>query len=810
MHMITLAMLNGGVNLFVVHNVSEPEVIHMLEYIPQNTNEVEVEPVGMVKGEDEEQGGGMVEGQCEEQGGGITESVVVLEERVEADDLVEGEIKTEVGGGECERGQCDGMTESVVVSEERLQDDDVVEGELQTEHSERQFEVAVNEGERGQCNGKTETDVVSEERVEADDVVEGEIETQVGVGEVEEDACDVRSWTSSGDDDGNDEVNYDCMEGLVDVNVECDLEEESDDDRGLSDDEWKSNELDSGAESEADDDEEEGYGKFVTFCMPKTMVDYKWDVGTYFADKQDFVDVIKTYAIENGRNIKYIKNDKKRIRLKCMGAKGECPWMAYCAYMEAIHTWQLRTIVDNHRCSREHKLRLLNAKWLSKRLEKTVKQNPQVKGVEIREKINRKWNVGVSRCMAYRTKDIASDNVDGSFKDQYRRIYDYANEVLAHNPGSTVKVKVEENVDEAIFRRFYTCLKACKDSFVSCRPIIGLDGAFLKGKYDGEMLTAVGRDANDQMLPLAYVVVEVEKKDTWRWFLELLVEDLSGEEVSSSFTFMSDQQKGLLQAVQEVVPRVDQRFCAATTTHPQAWEAEMRNIKQLNDEVFKYLLKIPPRYWSRSRFSSKPKCYTLVNNMSEAFNSVMVHTSWSANKIFEVRHVSQAGDKFVVNLDENLCTCRKWEITGIPCCHTLAAMKFLNLDAEEFIPCCFRKSTYEETYSSIVYPINGNNLWEITTYDDVFPPPKRTLPGKPKKKRRLEQWALVKDDKRMRKGGLKKRCGICKELDHNRTSCTKAKQTIDLNSQQTQQSNPSTQPMMPSSNQVEAAVEGDK
>ncbi|XP_017426246.1 uncharacterized protein LOC108334825 [Vigna angularis] len=423
--------------------------------------------------------------------------------------------------------------------------------------------------------------------------------------------------------------------------------------------------------------------------------------------------------------------------------------MAYCAYMEAIKTWQLRTIIDNHNCSREHKVRLLNSKWLSKRLEKTVRENPKVKGVEIREKINRKWNVSVSRCMAYRAKVIASDNVDGSFKDQYKRIYDYANELLGRNEGFTVKVKVEDTGSEPIFKRFYTCLKACKDSFVSCKPIIGLDGAFLKGKYGGDILTAV---------------------------------DLGGEVVSSSFTFMSDQQKGLLQAVQEVVPGIDQHFCAASATHPQTWESEMRNIKQLNDEAFKYLLKIPPRYWSRSRFSSTPQCDTLVNNMSEAFNSVLVHISWSANKVFEVRHVSQAGDKFVVNLDQNLCTCRKWAITGVPCCHSLAAMKFLNLDVEDFIPCCFRKSTYEEIYSSIVHPINGNKMWEITPYVDVLPPPKRIFPGRPKKKRRLEQWELVKDDKRMRKGGLKKRCGICKDLGHNRTSCTKATQTRDVNS----------------------------
>ncbi|WVY89282.1 hypothetical protein V8G54_034796 [Vigna mungo] len=685
MQMITLVRLNREVHLFVVHKVSEHEAIHMLEYVPQNI--VEEQGEGMVEGEceEQEQGGGVVEGECEEQGEG----------------MVEGEREEEGGG--------------------------MVEGECK------------EQGERGECDKMTETIVVSEERVEADDVVEGEIETQVGVGEVEEDVGDVRSWTSSGDDNGNDEVNYDCMEGLIDVNVECDLEEDvgdgvadwfgnmsndiddginSDHDRGFFDDEWKSDELDSGAESDGQDDEEKGYGKFVTFSMPKTMIDYKWDVGTYFADKQDFMDAIKTYSVENGRNIKYVKNDKKRIRLKYMGAKGECPWMTYCAYMEVIHTWQLRTIVDNHRCSREHKLRLLNAKWFSKRLEKTARENPQVKGVEIREKISRKRNVGVSRCMANRAKVIALDHVDGSFKDQYRRIYDYANELLARNPGSTMKVKVEETMDEHIFRR----------------PIIGLNGAFLKGKYGGEMLIVVGRDANDQMLPLAYVVVEVENKDTWRWFLALLE---------------------LLQVVHEVVPGVDQCFCvrhlyanfrkkfpgkqlkrlmwkAATTTHPQTWEAEKRNIKQLNAEAFKYLLKIPPRYWSRLRFNSKPQC-DIVVNMSEAFNSVMVHTRskpivsmlkeirlhlmkrWATNMTKSQSLSGEICPKIKTRLNKES---QKWEITGIPRCHSLAAMKFLNLDAKDFIPCCFRKSTYKEIYSSIVYPINGNNMWEITTYVD--------------------------------------------------------------------------------------------
>jgi len=226
--------------------------------------------------------------------------------------------------------------------------------------------------------------------------------------------------------------------------------------------------------------------------MPKTMVDYKWDVGTYFTKKEELLEAIKCYALENGRNIKFVKNDKRRVRLRCIGGKGKCPWTAYCGYMKAIKIWQLQKIVDNHTCSREFNLRVLSSKWLSKKLEKIVRENPRVKGTEIREKISRKWNVGISRCMAYRAKAIAAKNVEGSFKEQYKKIYDYAYELLARNPGSTVKVNVEENEREPIFKRFYACLKAYKDNFISCRPIIGLDGAFLKGKYRGELLTTIG------------------------------------------------------------------------------------------------------------------------------------------------------------------------------------------------------------------------------------------------------------------------------------------------------------------------------
>ncbi|KOM56223.1 hypothetical protein LR48_Vigan10g211500 [Vigna angularis] len=302
MHMINLARLNSDFHLFVVHTTSKPEVIHLLENVPHNRGEVEVEPVMHDSGETV----GIGDDDYQEQG--------------------------EVNDVQVERGEVRGH------------------------------------GEEGDYE---ESVPVSEERCEGDDIVQGEIETEFDVGEYEGDGADVRSSSSSGEDanvDGNLDVNDDCMEDMVDCDIEdkvghevgncfgdievdvqydgpswtqmsdSDLDDDinTDDDRSLFDDDWESKELVSGAESDGEDYEEESYGKFVTFCMPKTMVDYKLDLGTYFADKQDFLDAIKTYAVENGRNIRYLKTDKKRIRVKCMGAKGKFPWMAYYAYMDAI------------------------------------------------------------------------------------------------------------------------------------------------------------------------------------------------------------------------------------------------------------------------------------------------------------------------------------------------------------------------------------------------------------------------------------------------------------------------------------------
>jgi hypothetical protein len=60
------------------------------------------------------------------------------------------------------------------------------------------------------------------------------------------------------------------------------------------------------------------------------------------------------------------------------------------------------------------------------------------------------------------------------------------------------------------------------------------------------LLTAVEKDGNNQMMPIAFAIVEAETKESWDWFIELLLSDLNGIQYNR-WSFISDQQKVCLQ-----------------------------------------------------------------------------------------------------------------------------------------------------------------------------------------------------------------------------------------------------------------------
>jgi len=63
---------------------------------------------------------------------------------------------------------------------------------------------------------------------------------------------------------------------------------------------------------------------------------------------------------------------------------------------------------------------------------------------------------------------------------------------------------------------------------------------FFKGLTNGELLCALGRDANNQMYLIAWAIVERETKESWDFFLSLLSTDLQFGD-GDGWVFISDQ-----------------------------------------------------------------------------------------------------------------------------------------------------------------------------------------------------------------------------------------------------------------------------
>jgi hypothetical protein len=167
----------------------------------------------------------------------------------------------------------------------------------------------------------------------------------------------------------------------------------------------------------------------------------------------------------------------------------------------------------------------------------------KVKVTDIMQDMRSSYSVGISYNRAWKAKMRAKDIVEGDATKQYSLLWKYAEELRRASRGNTCKINVERTLlcPQPRFSSFYFCFEGCKKGFLSsCRPFIGVDGCHLKTKYGGILLIAVGRDANDQYFPLGFGVVENETKDSWRWFLTLLLEDIGSEK---RWVFISDQQK---------------------------------------------------------------------------------------------------------------------------------------------------------------------------------------------------------------------------------------------------------------------------
>lgn len=130
--------------------------------------------------------------------------------------------------------------------------------------------------------------------------------------------------------------------------------------------------------------------------------------------------------------------------------------------------------------------------------------------------VRRDYGQVVSTQQIYRAWQKAKKANKGSWVEQYNKLGQYVEVLKETNPSSTVVLKTQMRGHVCKFQRIYICFYACKKGFKEgCKPVIGLDGCFVKGQHPRQILVSDGIDANNRMFPVAYAILKIENQNTW-------------------------------------------------------------------------------------------------------------------------------------------------------------------------------------------------------------------------------------------------------------------------------------------------------
>ncbi|XP_051136523.1 uncharacterized protein LOC127255174 [Andrographis paniculata] len=256
----------------------------------------------------------------------------------------------------------------------------------------------------------------------------------------------------------------------------------------------------------------------------------------------------------------------------------------------------------------------------------------------------------------------------------------------------------------------------------------------------------------------------------------------------------------------------------------------MDELKDLDSEAHKWFDDKPVAQWSWSHFKVYPKCNMLLNNVCESFNSAildareqpifsmlesikqylmkrlqayrdMTACKWknlrffpNALKLLErnVRRVSDCipiksdntyyeiccfdGRQHAINLRERTCTCRKWQLSGIPCKHAISNQRE---EIQDYVNEYYSVETYIKVYAPAIMAFTSEMFWEVTGFNPPKPLTQMRLVGRPTLSRRRERDEPMRKTRKkaetlmLKKNQMTVRCRGCGNSGHNVRKCPK-------------------------------------
>nr|XP_051214081.1 uncharacterized protein LOC127331894 [Lolium perenne] len=248
-------------------------------------------------------------------------------------------------------------------------------------------------------------------------------------------------------------------------------------------------------------------------------------IGARYADKRHLQEAITQWAMNTQRVFRTTVSSQKFLTVVCSDARCPSRVHGYCSKYDTTwivsdfvpHTCVLKSMLKDHRN--------LTSTPLARLFYKEIVENTMMGVKAIQKRVHLQYKYEIEYGKAWRAKQTALENKFGTFYDAYDGVVRLLQTLKDRNPGTHVDIQdfmIPKFPNVRDLHRVFFAFSICIEAFMHCRPVMCVDGTFLTGRYRGQILTAIGVDVNNRIVPLAFAFVESENTTSWLWFFRQL------------------------------------------------------------------------------------------------------------------------------------------------------------------------------------------------------------------------------------------------------------------------------------------------
>ncbi|XP_016200088.1 uncharacterized protein LOC107641096 [Arachis ipaensis] len=264
-------------------------------------------------------------------------------------------------------------------------------------------------------------------------------------------------------------------------------------------------------------------------------VDYNLDggvefwVGHRFRSREAVLQGVKNYSICRSAEYRVIESDRLKYHVQCHQVDSGCQWSLRVALRQNLGYWEVQRFGGSHSClaptmSQDH--RQLDSSLICRVILPLIQSNPSVSIPVLQGAVQASYHFKQSYRKVWMVKQKAIARIYGDWEESYNKVPKLLQTLQSCFLGTICDLRVKPYYeghlmvfDCCMFDKVFWDFSSCVEAFKHCKPFVSVDDTHLYGKYGGVLLIAVAEDGNNNILPIAFAIVESESTESWSFFL---------------------------------------------------------------------------------------------------------------------------------------------------------------------------------------------------------------------------------------------------------------------------------------------------